>query len=153
MVMYYIEKEIPMIKGAYSIKCGVHLISSYSVDFLNKEVVVNIVGYKDWVDFSKSFFLHDSSVEGVFTTMFTKYDKMDFNIDPCLFAIRNIISDESSVFHGCEIKKIYDLSTVRDKYLAQKAMPLTEEPVAEVEVNADLPADISYVRTDVNTEV
>lgn len=115
--MYYIEKEIEISRGVYSQKATFHVVTSYQVDFLNKEVALSIASYESKEAFAKAFFKRDTSGQVTFNQVGSSYDNMNFSIDPCLFALRLACSDVSSNFHGCEIKKIYNLSEFRDKFL------------------------------------
>lgn len=115
--MYYIEKEIVISRGVYSQKAVFHVITSYQVDFLAKEISLSIASYSSKTSFAKAFFNADSSQYATFNQVGGRYDKMNFSIDPCLFALRIACSDERSIFHGSEIKKIYDLSEFRDRFL------------------------------------
>lgn len=115
--MYYIEKEIEVSKGIYSHIGRFHVVTSYQVDFLNKNVSLSIASYESKEAFAKAFFNRDTSGQVTFNQVGGSYDKMNFSIDPCLFAFRVACSDENSIFHGCEIKKIYDLSQFRDRFL------------------------------------
>lgn len=115
--MYYIEKEIEISRGIYSQKAVFHVVTSYQVDFLNKDVSLSIASYSSKSSFAKAFFEADSSQYATFNQVGGSYDKMNFSIDPCLFALRIACSDENSLFYGCEIKKIYDLSQFRDRFL------------------------------------
>ena len=115
--MYYIEKEIEISRGVYSQKTTFHVVTSYQVDFLNKEVALSIASYESKEAFAKAFFKRDTSGQVTFNQVGSSYDNMNFSIDPCLFALRLACSDVFSNFHGCEIKKIYNLSEFRDKFL------------------------------------
>ena len=115
--MYYIEKEIEISRGVYSQKATFHVVTSYQVDFLNKEVALSIASYESKEAFAKAFFKRDTSGQVTFNQVGSSYDNMNFSIDPCLFALRLACSDVFSNFHGCEIKKIYNLSEFRDKFL------------------------------------
>lgn len=115
--MYYIEKEIKVSRGVYTKKSTFHVVTSYQVDLLNKEVALSIASYESKEAFAKAFFIRDVSGQVTFNQVGSSYDKMNFGVDPCLFALRLACSDINSNFHGCEIKKIYDLSEFRDKFL------------------------------------
>lgn len=115
--MYYIEKDIEVSRGIYSHIGRFHVVTSYQVDFLNKNVSLSIASYESKEAFAKAFFNRDTSGQVTFNQVGSSYDKMNFSIDPCLFALRIACSDENSIFYGCEIKKIYDLSEFRDKFL------------------------------------
>lgn len=115
--MYYIEKDIEISRGLYSHIGRFHVVTSYQVDFLNKNVSLSIASYESKEAFAKAFFNRDTSGQVTFNHVASNYDNMNFSIDPCLFALRLACSDISSNFHGCEIKKIYNLSEFRDKFL------------------------------------
>ena len=115
--MYYIEKEIKVSRGLYSHIGRFHVVTSYQVDLLNREVALSIASYESKEAFAKAFFNRDTSGQVTFNQVGSSYDKMNFSIDHCLFALRLACSDVNSNFHGCEIKKIYDLSEFRDKFL------------------------------------
>ena len=115
--MYYIEKDIEVSRGIYSHIGRFHVVTSYQVDFLNKNVSLSIASYESKEAFAKAFFNRDTSGQVTFNQVGGSYDKMNFSIDPCLFALRIACSDKNSIFYGCEIKKIYDLSEFRDKFL------------------------------------
>lgn len=115
--MYYIEKDIEISRGIRSHVGRFHVVTSYQVDFLNKDVALSIASYESKEAFAKAFFKRDTSGQVTFNQVASSYDNMNFSIDPCLFALRLACSDVSSNFHGCEIKKIYNLSEFRDKFL------------------------------------
>ena len=115
--MYYIEKDIEVSRGMRSHLSRFHVVTSYQVDFLNKNVALSIASYESKEAFAKAFFNRDTSGQVTFNHVASNYDNMNFSIDPCLFALRLACSDISSILYGCEIKKIYSLSEFRNKFL------------------------------------
>lgn len=126
--MYYLDKNITLIKGLKQEEYNIHIITYLGIDYLNREMMAYIMSFKSIAELAKSFINKDSTVNCVSSSFSLNYEMQTFNIDPVLVALRILtMSDKSSVFYKSEIRRIYDDSKVLNDLLPMDPNPLNSQ--------------------------
>lgn len=103
--MYYIDAVVQISKSfTESVSCGFHVVSRITIDYINKETVVELASWET----EESFKSRGASL----VTFLTLNDCPRFSVDPSLFALRGLTAVEGSPFYRAEVKCQYDVDHI-----------------------------------------
>lgn len=104
--MYYIENDIEFMNGIEKITYGFHFISRYNVDYVNNEIEIQISSSIDkqaWIDAG-----HTSP----FVNFYELSCVPNFNEDPINWILKKLVTKDTTVFYGLEVKQDFKLNTL-----------------------------------------
>lgn len=104
--MYYIENDVEFMNGIEKITYGFHFISRYNVDYVNKEIEIQISSSKDkqsWID---------AGYKSPFVNFYELSCVPNFNDDPINWILKKLVTKDTTVFYGLEVKHDYKLNTL-----------------------------------------
>ena len=107
--MYYIEHDIEFINGIEKVTYGFHMISRYTIDYVNNQIEIQISSSKD----KKTWILAEHT--SPFVNFYELSSVPNFDEDPINWVLRNLVTIETTVFYGLEVKRDFKLNTLHTK--------------------------------------
>ncbi|MDP8184424.1 hypothetical protein [Phocoenobacter skyensis] len=90
-------------EGIKHLTLGLHTVGKIKVDYINNLIEVQIASYQD----RKAWYEDRAEV---LTPLDIEYQIEDFDVDPNLIALRQLVLNPESIFYRKEIQKCHDMS-------------------------------------------